>query len=189
MVQYGGRYRYQEAGKVQKLLAEQEGLKLNYVVIHPGSSGPLHQSVLAFTSPTRPLIMADPSYESAGRAAQLVGSKIIKVPLTKDYAHDVKAMVAASPNAGLILHRQSQQPDRDAYVASRSRMAGRQQAEGISGHDRRSLHPLLERPVQQPDGSGGQGRHHSADLLEDLRYGGSSRRRSPGTSGSARADQ
>jgi len=102
MVQYGGRYRYQEAGKVRQLLAQQEGLKLEYVVIHPGSSGPLHQSVLAFTSPTRPLIMADPSYESAGRAAQLVGSKIIKVPLTKDYAHDVKAMAAASPNAGLI---------------------------------------------------------------------------------------
>ena len=97
MVQYGGRYRYQEGGKVQKLLAEQEGLKPEYVVIHPGSSGPLHQSVLAFTSPTRPLIMADPSYESAGRAAEIFGIKVIRVPLTKDYAHDVKAMAAATP--------------------------------------------------------------------------------------------
>jgi len=102
MVQYGGRYRYSEGDRVQSLLAQQEGLKLNYVRIHPGSSGPLHQSVFAFTSPTRPLVMADPSYESAAAAARFVGSKVIKVPLTKDYAHDVRAMAAASPDAGLI---------------------------------------------------------------------------------------
>src|SRR6266699_5198480 len=52
MVQHGGRYRYSEGDKVQKLLAEQEGVKREYVRIHPGSSGPLHQAVLAFTSPT-----------------------------------------------------------------------------------------------------------------------------------------
>ena len=102
MVQYGGRYRYSEGDRVQKILADQEGLKLNYVRIHPGSSGPLHQSVFAFTSPTRPLVMADPSYESAAAAARFVGSKVIRVPLTKDYAHDVRAMAAASPEAGMI---------------------------------------------------------------------------------------
>ena len=31
-----------------------------------------------------------------------VGAKVIKVPLTKTYAHDVKAMAAADPNTGLI---------------------------------------------------------------------------------------
>src|ERR1700674_188376 len=41
MVDYGGRYRYSEGDKVQRLLAEQEGVKLNYVRLHPGSSGPL----------------------------------------------------------------------------------------------------------------------------------------------------
>jgi histidinol-phosphate/aromatic aminotransferase/cobyric acid decarboxylase-like protein len=34
-------------------------------------------------------------------AAKFIGSKIVRVPLTKTYAHDVKAM-AAVPNAGLI---------------------------------------------------------------------------------------
>ncbi len=46
--------------------------------------------------------MSDPGYESGGNAAKVVGAKVIKVPLTKTYAHDVKAMAAASPNAGLI---------------------------------------------------------------------------------------
>jgi histidinol-phosphate aminotransferase len=102
MVQYGGRYRYSEGDKVQRLLAEQEDLKMNYVRLFPGSSGPLHQAVLAFTSPERPFVAGDPGYEAGGRAARFIGAQTINVPLTKDYCHDVKAMAAASPTAGLI---------------------------------------------------------------------------------------
>lgn len=98
----GGRYLYGEADKVQKLLADQEGVKLDYVQIYAGSSAPLHQVVLAFTSPQRGLVMANPGYESAERAATFIGSKVAKVPLNNEYAHDVKAMLAADPNAGLF---------------------------------------------------------------------------------------
>jgi len=101
MVDYGGRYRYSEGEKVQRLLSEQEGVKMNYVRIHPGSSGPLHQAVLAFTSPTRSFVTGDPGYEAGARAAKFIGAKVVNVPLTKSYAHDVKAM-AAVPDAGLI---------------------------------------------------------------------------------------
>jgi histidinol-phosphate/aromatic aminotransferase/cobyric acid decarboxylase-like protein len=93
---------FSEANKVQNLLAQQENLKSSYIRVYPGSSMPLHQSVLAFTSPTRPLIMGDPGYESGSAAARFIGAKVIRVPLTKDYAHDVRAMAAADPNAGLI---------------------------------------------------------------------------------------
>ena len=104
MIAQGGRYRYSEGDRVQKILAQQEGVKLNYVRIHPGSSGPLHQAVLAFTSPTRPFVTGDPGYEAGERAARFIDAKVIRVPLLKDrgYAHDVKAMAAASPDAGLI---------------------------------------------------------------------------------------
>jgi len=104
MIEQGGRYRYSEADKVVQILAEQEGVKESYVRVHPGSSGPLHQAVLAFCSPTRPFVMADPGYEAGGRAADFIGAKTFRVPLMADkgYAHDVKAMVAASPDAGLI---------------------------------------------------------------------------------------
>jgi histidinol-phosphate/aromatic aminotransferase/cobyric acid decarboxylase-like protein len=98
----GGRYMYGEGDKVQKLLAEQEGVKLDYVRIYPGSSGPLHQAVLAFTSPKRALVVADPSYEAGERAAMFIGSRVVRVPLTRDYSHDVKTMVAAAPDAGLF---------------------------------------------------------------------------------------
>jgi histidinol-phosphate/aromatic aminotransferase/cobyric acid decarboxylase-like protein len=98
----GGRYMYGETDKVARLLSQQEGVKESYIRIYPGSSAPLHQSVLAFTSPDRPMVTADPGYEAGERAAKFIGSKVIRVPLTKEYAHDVKAMVAMGGNAGLF---------------------------------------------------------------------------------------
>ena len=99
----GGRYDlYGETDKLVKTFAAQSGLKENYISVYAGSSEPLHYTVLAFTSPTRGFVSADPSYEAPTRAAKAVGAKITMVPLTPAYAHDVKAMVAADPNAGVI---------------------------------------------------------------------------------------
>ncbi len=102
MVELGGRYLFAEAGKVLTILSEQEGLTPDHVNIYAGSSSPLHQAVIAFTSPTRPYVLADPGYEAGGVAAQFIGAPVIRVPLARDYSHDVKAMAAASPTAGLI---------------------------------------------------------------------------------------
>lgn len=101
-VKNGGRYMYEEAGNLQGVLAGQEGLKPEYVAPFAGSSAPLHQAVLAFTSPQKSFVVADPGYEAGERAANFIGANIIKVALTKDYAHDVRAMAKADPNAGLI---------------------------------------------------------------------------------------
>jgi histidinol-phosphate aminotransferase len=100
----GGRYLFGETDKVAKIMAKQEGLKdTSYIKIYPGSSGPLHQAVLAFTSPTKPLVMCDPGYEAGAAAAKFIGSKVVRVPLTSDYRHDVKKMVAmAGPTPGLF---------------------------------------------------------------------------------------
>lgn len=102
VVDDGGRYLIHLEERMVRLFASQEGLKPASVAIFAGSSPALHQAVLAFTSPTRPYVAADPSYESGSRAAQFIGSKVIRVPLAKDYSHDVRAMAAASPDAGLI---------------------------------------------------------------------------------------
>jgi histidinol-phosphate aminotransferase len=102
VVKKGGRYMYEETGNLQRVLAEQEGLKPEYVAPFAGSSAPLHQAVIAFTSPQKSFVVADPGYEAGERAANFIGAKAIKVPLTKDYAHDVRAMAKADPNAGLI---------------------------------------------------------------------------------------
>jgi histidinol-phosphate/aromatic aminotransferase/cobyric acid decarboxylase-like protein len=101
IVDRGGRYLYQETFSFTDTLAEQEGLKTSYVMPFAGSSAPLHQAVLGFTSPTRAFVTADPGYESGERAAEFIKAKVVRVPLTETYAHDVRAMVAADPNPGL----------------------------------------------------------------------------------------
>jgi histidinol-phosphate aminotransferase len=102
IVQKGGRYLYEETFGFQETLAEQEGVKPTYIQPFAGSSAPLHQAVLAFTSPAKSFVTANPGYEAGERAAKFIGAKVIAVPLTKTYAHDVKAMAAADSNAGLI---------------------------------------------------------------------------------------
>ncbi|HTS26967.1 MAG TPA: pyridoxal phosphate-dependent aminotransferase [Bryobacteraceae bacterium] len=102
IVQKGGRYLYEETFGFQELMAELEGVKPDYVQPFAGSSAPLHQAVLAFTSPGKPLVTANPGYEAPERAAKFIGAKVIAVPLTRSYSHDVKAMAAADSNAGLI---------------------------------------------------------------------------------------
>ncbi len=102
VVRKGGRYLYEETFSFSKLQGELEGLKPSYVLPYAGSSAPLHQAVMAFTSASHPLVIGDPGYEAAERAAKFVGANVVRVPLTKDtYAHDVKAMVKAATSPGL----------------------------------------------------------------------------------------
>jgi histidinol-phosphate aminotransferase len=84
------------------LLANEFDLPSDHLAIYAGSTPPLQFTTLAFTSPERSYVTADPSFETGMAAAAAGGARVIKVPLTSTYAHDVKAMVAADPNAGLL---------------------------------------------------------------------------------------
>ena len=99
----GGRYDVDgETQKLTRTFAEQSGLNEESIAVYAGSSEPLHYSVLAFTSPERPYVTADPSYEAGMVAATAAGAPIKRVPLTRTYAHDLRAMVAADGRAGLL---------------------------------------------------------------------------------------
>jgi histidinol-phosphate aminotransferase len=102
MAPQGGRYSYWLKEEFVKTFTEMEGIKPEYLHVFPGSSEPLHFSVLAFTSPTKSYVTADPGYEAGMKAAAISGARIVKTPLTKSYSHDIKAMLAAAPDAGLF---------------------------------------------------------------------------------------
>jgi histidinol-phosphate aminotransferase len=109
VIKQGGRYMYEQTDLLAETLAGILDVKFShdqdesFVQIFPGSSAPLHQAVIAFCSKDRPFVNADPGYEAGGRAAVYVGAKVVSVPLRKGtYDHDVKAMLAAAPNAGLF---------------------------------------------------------------------------------------
>jgi histidinol-phosphate aminotransferase len=101
-VALSGRYLFNETFAFIDALAASEGLPTSHVLPTAGSSGPLHSAVLAFTSPSRPLVTAEPGYEAPEGTAHFNKAKVIKVPLRKDFSHDTKAMASAHPEAGLI---------------------------------------------------------------------------------------
>ncbi len=104
LIKNGGRYMFELGDELAATLAEIEDLDVGYVMSFAGSSDPLHRALMAFTSPTRPLVTANPDYEAAGRGAAYHGARVIRIPLTKTWAHDVRAMVKAAEEhkAGLI---------------------------------------------------------------------------------------
>lgn len=97
----GNRYTGPQRDAFLKAVSEVEGVPANYVMPWPGSSDPLSRVIVTFCSPTRGLVIADPTFELAGSVASWLKAPVTKVPLTADHAHDVKAMLAADPNAGV----------------------------------------------------------------------------------------
>ena len=82
-------------------VASVEGVPVDRILAWPGSSDPLSRVPVTFASPTRGIVTADPTYEAIWRTGAWIGAKVTKVPLKPDFSHDVKAMLAADPNAGV----------------------------------------------------------------------------------------
>jgi histidinol-phosphate aminotransferase len=98
----GGRYADNLTDDLVNTFAEIEGLNPDWVRATVGSTPPLSLSVLAFTAPQKSYVTADPGFETGMMMAGVTGARVVKVPLTKTYAHDVKAMLAAASDAGVF---------------------------------------------------------------------------------------
>ena len=92
----GNRYQYQETDGLVAAAVALEGLQPEHFAVYPGSSLALHHAVIAFTSPTRAIVVAEPGYEAAAAAATFIGAPVVRVPLRADASHDLAAMLAAS---------------------------------------------------------------------------------------------
>ena len=102
IIPQGGRYFDNLTDDLIHTFAQLEGLNPDCIHAFPGSSVPLRFSVMAFTSPKKSYVTADPGYEAGMYAAAAAGARVVKVPLTKTHTHDVKAMLATAPDAGLF---------------------------------------------------------------------------------------
>lgn len=99
---HGGRYSDELTDELVNTFAQIEGLDPAYVSATVGSTPPLALSVLACTSPQKSYVTADPGFELGMMTATANGARVVKVPLTKTYAHDVKAMLAAGSDGGIF---------------------------------------------------------------------------------------
>lgn len=83
-------------------ISTMENVPQDRVMVGNGSTQLLRSATYVFTSPTRPLVTAAPSYEEAPNFARLTGNKVVTVPLDRDMMIDLDAMAEASKGAGLV---------------------------------------------------------------------------------------
>ena len=98
----GGRYLDEATGMLESQFAQSIGVSHEQVAIYAGSTPALVFTVRAFCSPRASYVTADPGFEAGIFGAERAGARLVKVPLTSTYAHDVKAMLTAAPDAGLF---------------------------------------------------------------------------------------
>jgi len=87
---------------LRAILAENTGARPANVVLGAGSGEILKNGVHAFTSPTRPLVTATPSYEQPARVASYLGAEVRRVPVDGNGRLDLGAMADAARGAGLV---------------------------------------------------------------------------------------
>jgi histidinol-phosphate aminotransferase len=99
----GGRYDRGGEKKLATMFAEQNGLKPENIGIYAGSFIGLCYAGRAFSSPTRSIVSPVPTFDEMfyGMDRKPV-APFHAIPLTADYKIDIKAMVAADPQAGII---------------------------------------------------------------------------------------
>lgn len=77
-------YPFQHSGELKKMIAAQEGVSEDYILLSPGSGSLLTAAALYYTykSPGGAILSADPTYEQLMRTAVAHGAGWEKVPLT-----------------------------------------------------------------------------------------------------------
>jgi histidinol-phosphate aminotransferase len=74
------------------------------IVLGCGAGEILRMAVDAFVGPRRKFIVARPTFDAPADYARRSGANVIDVPLTKNYAHDLEAMLAHCDAAGGLVY-------------------------------------------------------------------------------------
>jgi histidinol-phosphate aminotransferase len=96
------RYPDMPESDLRDAVARHHGLPPECVLMGCGSTEVLRMVVQAFTSASRPLITAAPTFEDPAVYAQEIGAPVVAVPVGADLRLDLAAMAAQSAGAGLI---------------------------------------------------------------------------------------
>jgi len=92
----------QREGTLVAALAKKYGARDAQVVLGAGSGEILTNAVRAFTSPTRPLVTAWPSFEAPRVTADKIGTPVREVKFDAGLKIDLGQMVEAAKGAGLV---------------------------------------------------------------------------------------
>jgi histidinol-phosphate aminotransferase len=108
IIPQGGRYLFDLSDDLVHTFAQLEGLNPDSVRVFPGSSPALGFTVVAFTSPQKSYVTADPGYEAGMYSAKAAEARVVKVPLTKDSRSRRQGHDRGSARCRRLLRLQSQ---------------------------------------------------------------------------------
>jgi histidinol-phosphate aminotransferase len=95
------RYPDDEADLLVADVAKLHGVSTDSVILGDGSSEILKLVAAAYTSPTRKVVMASPTFEAIGHYAKASNAEVVNVPLDASYGHDLPKMATAA-DGGVI---------------------------------------------------------------------------------------
>ncbi len=96
-----GRYYYEQQVRLIELFARQNQVPSDHVAVFCGSRSPLQYGLAQYAG-KRSVVTAAPTYDSVAAGAEAVGAAVHEVTLDARHAHDVRGMLAADRNAGVI---------------------------------------------------------------------------------------
>ncbi len=89
-------------GDLQAALAAANDARPEHVLLGAGSEELLKDAVQAFTSKSRHLVTATPTYVASARVAEYLGTEVKAIPVDSDGKLNLGAMAEASRGAGLV---------------------------------------------------------------------------------------
>ena len=116
-----GRYPFNSTpneGALVSAVAAKFGVKGENVVMGAGSGEVLTNAVRAFTSASKPLVTAWPSFEAPSTTAEKIGTPIKAIQLDAQLKIDIPKMVAAVKGAGLVFFCNPNNPTATVHGAT-----------------------------------------------------------------------
>lgn len=111
------RYPRSPASQLTAALARLHGVQEENIVVGAGSGEILRMAVYGFTSPTRPLVQALPTFEDPGRYAELIGTPVRAIPVDRQLRLDLNGMAAQVEGAGLVFFCNPNNPTATVHPA------------------------------------------------------------------------
>jgi len=96
------RYAHEEYEDLADQIASLHRVRRNQVLLGCGSSEILRMAAGAFLGAGKKLVIAAPSFEAMAHYAEQSGAGVIRVPLNRQYGHDLAAMLAHASSPGLV---------------------------------------------------------------------------------------
>jgi histidinol-phosphate aminotransferase len=97
-----GRYPWDDVAQLHQAIADRFGVSPENVVTGCGSTQVLRMAVQVFTSPVKPLVAGQLTYEECAGYADLVGTPVRAIPVDRALKLDLGAMAESSRGAGVV---------------------------------------------------------------------------------------